>query len=88
MNIEELGRDPHSKVSSQPSIKHGEDMGYREPEVGGTWIGAGSYTYEASQESKYAHTGWIQAVIHLGHRLGRCQHGGVVDYYIFKEDKP
>mgnify|MGYP003337285356 CR=1 FL=1 len=46
MNIEELGRDPHSRVSSQPSIKRGEDRGYRKPEVGGTWICASGYTYE------------------------------------------
>ena len=88
MNIEELGRDPHSRVSSQPSIKRGEDRGYRKPEVGGTWICAGGYTYEASQESKYLHTGWIEAVIQLGYRVGSYHEDGVVDYYIFKEDKP
>ena len=85
-NIEELGRDPHSKVSSQPTIKRGEDRGYRKPEVGGTWICASGYTYEASQESKYAHTGWIEAVTQLGLRVGCYQNDGVVDYYIFKEN--
>lgn len=87
MNIEELGRDPHSKVSSQPTIKSGKNRGFRQEEVGGTWICASGYTYEARQESRFAHVGWIKAVIQLGHRVGCYQNDGVVDYYIFKEDK-
>ena len=86
MNIEELGRDPHSKVSSQPTIKRGEDRGYRKPEVGGTWICSSGYSYEARQESRFAHVGWINAVIQLGHRVGSLDYDGVKDYYIFKEN--
>lgn len=34
MNIEELGRDAHGKISSKPVIKSGKNQGYRQREVG------------------------------------------------------
>jgi len=87
MNIEELGRDAHGKVSSQPIIKAGKNRGYRQREVGGTWICSSGYCYEARQESKSAHAGWIKAVQDLGHRVGSWDYDGVRNYYIFKEKK-
>ena len=86
MNIEELGRDSNGRVSSQPSIKSGKNRGFRQEEVGGTWICASGYTYEARQESRFAHVGWIKAVIQLGHRVGSLDNDGVKDYYIFKKN--
>ena len=87
MKIEELGRDAHGKVSSQPIIKAGKNRGWRRKEVGGTWICSSGYCYEARQESKSAHADWIKAVQELGHRVGSCDRDGVRSYYIFKEEK-
>ena len=87
MNIEELGRDANGKISSQPTIKAGKNRGYRQREIGGTWIYSSGYCYEARQESKSAHADWIKAVQELGHRVGSCDRDGVRSYYIFKEEK-
>jgi|688.fasta_scaffold77013_9 hypothetical protein len=35
MNLEQLGRDPHGNISSQPPIKSGKNRGFRGVEVGG-----------------------------------------------------
>lgn len=87
MNVEELGRDAHGKVSSQPTIKAGKNRGWRRKEVGGTWICSSGYCYEARQETKFPHVGWIKAVQQFGHRVGKCDYEGVKSFYIFKEKK-
>ncbi len=83
--IELLGRDAAGSVSSQPPIKSGPNRGRRRREVGGKWIAAGGYCYEACQEAKGPHSSWIRAVQALGHRVGAWDCDGVRNYYVFRE---
>jgi len=85
MNIEILGRDPTGSVSSQPSIRSGPNRGRRRSEPRGVWVPAGGYAYEARQDAKWAHSGWIKAVQELGHRVGSWDCDGVRNYYVFRE---
>jgi hypothetical protein len=87
MIIEDLGRDAHGKVSSQPTIKVGKNRGWRRKEVGGTWTYCSGYCYEARQETKFPHVDWIKSVQQLGHRVGKCDYEGVRNFYIFMENK-
>jgi len=88
MILEELGKDPHGKISSQPPIKSGKHRGYRKVEVGGKWICAGGFCYESRQESKSTHYSWSKTIQQLGIRVGVLDYDGVKDFYVFMEESP
>jgi hypothetical protein len=85
--IEELGIDANRKVSSNEMITSGKDRQKRKPQEDGSWIYVGGFVYEASQETKFAHSQWIKAIVRLGHRVGSFDEEGVKSYYVFKESK-
>jgi hypothetical protein len=84
MKLEELGRDTNGGISSLPTIHSGKNRGFRKPEVGGNWICAGGFTYNARQSEKSAHFSWVKALLNLGNRVGTYNQDGVTDFYIFK----
>ena len=86
MNLEQLGRDPHGNISSQPPIKSGKNRGFRGVERGGTWISAGGFTYDSLQSSKSPHYSWIGAVQRFGIRVGVWDGEGVKEFYLFMSD--
>ena len=86
MNLEQLGRDPHGNISSQPPIKSGKNRGFRGVERGGSWISAGGFAYDSSQSSKSPHYSWIGAVKRFGIRVGVWDYEGVKEFYLFMKD--
>ena len=86
MNLEQLGRDPHGNISSQPPIKSGKNRGYRGVERGGSWISAGGFTYDSLQSSKSPHYSWSEMVQRFGIRVGVWDYEGVKEFYLFMKE--
>ena len=86
MNLEQLGKDPRGKVSSQPPIKSGQNRGFRGVEKGGTWIPAGGFCYDSLQESKSPHYSWSKTVQLFGIRVGVLDYDGVRNFYLFMKE--
>jgi hypothetical protein len=86
--LEDLSRDKHGSISSQPAIKTGPNRGKRKPEPPGIcWVNMGGYCDDSSHDVRRAHHAWASKLACMGFRVGKtifdvefylCTKGGKV----------
>ncbi len=83
--LEDLSRDKHGSISSQPAIKTGPNRGKRKPEPPGiSWVNMGGYCDDSSHDVRRAHHEWASKLACMGFRVGKTMFD--VRFYLCTKD--
>jgi hypothetical protein len=83
--IEELGRDPDGRPSSQPPYaRTGPNRGRRKRESGGGWVLVSGYSSDCGPDVQAAHGDWARAMRAIGIRIGALDGEGERNFYAWR----